>query len=289
MATEFPVEYLTVLDEVIEQESFTTKYNVDGAEFANAKTVMVPEITFDGGTEEYNRFKSEGKSELAYAPYELDYDREKTFYVDAIDDVNEAHLRVLNQVTQFERRYLVPEVDKNFFTHIGKKAKTTGTAALTTTNIKAELRKARTQMVNAGFGRADLYVTADTLGILEDAINREFAGEGVITDMVGAYNIFDIYMVPNERMNGLDFAVIANDPEVIRHVVKRAAHFFFAPGQHTNGDGYLDQLRWVYGDVTRKNKTAGLYAHKTATSKPSSGQGGADQGGTGQGDQTDNQ
>lgn len=282
MATEFPVEYLTVLDEVIEQESFTTKYNVAGAEFANAKTVMVPEIIFDGGTEDYDRFKTEGKSELKYEPYTLEYDRQKTFYVDAIEDLDEAHLRVLNQVTQFERTKFVPEIDKNFFGHVAKKAKTTGTAALTTSNIKAELRKARTQIVNAGFGRADLYVTADTLAILEDAINREFAGEGVITDMVGAYNIFDIYMVPDERMGGLDFAAIVNDPEVVRHVVKRAAHYFFAPGQHSTGDGYLDQMRWVYGDVTRKNKTAGLYAHKTSASKPS-----GDQGGTG--GQTDNQ
>ena len=264
MTTEFPVEYLTVIDEVIEQGSFTSKYNVAGAEFANAKPVMVPEISFDGGTEDYQRFKSEGKSELTYEPYTLDYDREKTFYVDAIDDVDEAHLRVLNQVSQFERVYLVPEIDKNFFAHVAKKAKTTGTAALTAGNIKAELRKARNQMVQAGFARADLYVSADTLGCLEDAINREFAGEGVITDMVGAYNIFDVYMVPDERLGGLDFAVIANNPEVVRHVVKRAAHFFFAPGEHTTGDGYLDQLRWVYGDVTRKNKTAGLYAHKAA-------------------------
>lgn len=264
MATEFPVEYLETLDEVIEQESFTTKYAVDGAEFVNAKTVMVPEITFDGGTVEYDRFKTESKSELVYAPYELDYDREKVFYVDAIEDVNEAHLRVLNQVSQFERVHLVPEIDKNFFGHVGKKAKTIANTALTAANIKTELRKARTQMVNNGFARADLYMSPDALGLLEDAINREFAGEGVITDMVGAYNIFDVYMVPDERLAGLDFAVIAQSPEVVRHVVKRASHFLFAPGEHTGGDGYLDQLRWVYGDVTRKNKTAGMYANKAS-------------------------
>lgn len=262
MATEFPTEYLTALDEVIEQESFTTPYSVDGAEFASAKTVMVPEITFDGGTEEYNRFKSEGKSEIHYEPYTLDHDREKTFYVDAIEDLDEAHLRVLHQVSEFERLYLVPEIDTGFFKHVGSKAKTTGTAALTTGSIKAELRKARTQMVNSGFARANLYMTSDALNCLEDAIDRQFAGEGTITDMVGSYNIFQIYEVPESRLAGLDFAVIAPSPEVVRHVVKRAAHYFFEPGKHTTGDGYLDQMRWVYGDITRKNKVAGLYAHK---------------------------
>lgn len=64
MATEFPEEYLKALDKVIELSSFTTKYQVKGAEFSAAKTVKIPELVFDGGTTDYDRFKSEGRVEL---------------------------------------------------------------------------------------------------------------------------------------------------------------------------------------------------------------------------------
>lgn len=47
MATEFPEEYPKALDKVIELSSFTTKYQVKGAEFANAKTVKIPEPVFE--------------------------------------------------------------------------------------------------------------------------------------------------------------------------------------------------------------------------------------------------
>ena len=64
MATEFPEEYLKALDKVIELSSFTTKYQVKGAEFSAAKSVKIPELVFDGGTTDYDRFKSEGRVEL---------------------------------------------------------------------------------------------------------------------------------------------------------------------------------------------------------------------------------
>ncbi|MEG2532905.1 MAG: hypothetical protein RSB04_07840 [Gordonibacter sp.] len=263
MATEFPIEYLEALDKVIELGSFTTKYQAKGAEFATAKTIKVPELVFDSGTVDYARFKSEGKVEMVYTTYELEKDKEKTFYIDAVEDINDGHIRSTNAVSEFQRLFLVPELDKYFFGNVGTKAKTKATAKLTVANIKGELRKARTQMVNNGFGAADLYMTADVLALLEDAIDRQFAGEGSITDEVGHYNMFTIYMAPNERLSGLDFAVIA--PGSIRNVVKRAANYLFPAGTHTQGDGWLAQMRWVYGNIAYKNKTAGMYVNKAAT------------------------
>lgn len=263
MATEFPVEYLTALDKVIELSSFTTKYQVKGAEFVSAKTVMVPEIVFDGGTVDYDRFETEGTVELKYSPYELEKDRQKAFYIDAVEDINDGHVRTTNAVSEFQRRYLVPELDTYFFANVASKAKTKATETLTADNIKAEIRNAETQMVNNGFAAADLYMTTDALHALEDSINRQFAGEGVITDEVGKYNMFTIHRVPDKRLAGLDFAVIA--PGTVRTVIKRAANYLFQPGEHTNGDGWLCQMRWVYGNIVRKNQAVGLYVNKAAS------------------------
>lgn len=263
MATEFPVEYLTALDKVIELNSFTTKYQVKGAEFANAKTVMVPELVFDGGAVDYDRFATEGSVELKYTAYELDKDRQKAFYIDAVEDIDDGHVRTTNAVSEFQRLFLVPELDTYFFTNVGTKAKTKATETLTAANIKGEIRKAETQMINNGFAAADLYMTSDALHALEDSIDRQFAGEGTITDEVGKYNMFTIHRVPDTRLAGLDFAVIA--PGTVRTVIKRAANYLFPAGTHTHGDGWLCQMRWVYGNIALKNKTAGMYVNKAAS------------------------
>lgn len=265
MSTEFPVKYLNVLDTVYEQESFAAKYEVAGAEFVGAKTVKVPELTLDGGTAAYNRFdSSDNGAELHYEVYTLDKDREKQFYIDAVENEDENGLRQANVAKEFYRLKFVPEIDVNFFNTVKAKAKTVASANLSSSNIKGELRKARKQMNEAGIRRADLYMTSDALGYLEDAIDRQFAGEGNITDMVGSYNIFDVYEVPSDRMPGIDFAVVGQNAagdNAIRHIMKRAAAYVFAPGQHTKGDGFLNQFRWVYGCVAWKNKNGALYVN----------------------------
>jgi len=270
MTTEFPKKYLNVLDTIYEQESFAAKYQVDGAEFVGAKTVMVPELVIEDGTAAYNRFDSEDGAELHYTAYTLDQDREKQFYIDAIEDEDEAHLRQANVAKEFYRTKFIPEVDVNFFSKVKASAKTVATANLTSSNIKKELRKVRKQMKNAGISRADLYMTSDALGCLEDATNRQWSNEGEINDMVGKYDIFDIYEVPEARMPGSDFAAIGQNAKAdnaIRHIMKRAVSYIFAPGQHTKGDGWLSQFRWVYGDVAWKNKNAALYVNVNPSDK----------------------
>ena len=65
------MEYSQVLDELVEQESFTTQFQEHGAEFVSARTVKVPEMVFDGGTVNYDRFQTKGTAEIKYTSYEL--------------------------------------------------------------------------------------------------------------------------------------------------------------------------------------------------------------------------
>lgn len=261
--TEFPVEYLNALDEVLVRESFSSKYDVGGTEFVTKKTVKVPRIEFKKGMVDYDGFKTDTGASMTYDTYELDADKQAVFSVDAVEDVDTAHILSTNLNSEFLRTEAVPEMDKHFFTAVEAQAKTKATAKLTVANIKAELRKARTQMRNAGVSAADLYMSADALALLEDAIDRQFAGEGAITDAVGKYNMFTIYTPPEDRLADLDFAVVA--PNTIRFIKKRAVTYLFAPGTHTSGDCWLSQSRWVYGAVTYENKKPGLYVNKSAT------------------------
>lgn len=266
LTTEFPVEYAQVLDEVIEQESFTTPFQEQGAEFVGARTVKVPEMVFDGGTDEYDRFVTKGEAAVKYTPYELDKDRQKAFYNDALDVMDQPLLGMTNIASQFERTLFVPEIDTYFFGKAHTAAKTKATTNLTAANIKAELRKARTQLKHAGYASAYLYMSSDALACLEDSLDREFAGEGVITDTVGTYNFFEIFEPDDERLGGADFIAIGktSDPKAkpIRFVWKRAVTKYFTPEVNQNGDGHELQMRWVYGTIALKNKAAGIYVNK---------------------------
>lgn len=266
LVTEFPKEYLTALDEIVEQESFTTAYQETGAEFTSTKTVLIPELIIANGTVPYDKFETMNDTAIKYAAYELDQDRQTTFYIDAVEDIDEQHLRLLNLASEFNRTKLVPEIDTYFFGKVKANAKTDAKTNLTAANIKEELRNARMQMVQNGFNAAELYMSVDALSCLEDAIDRQFAGEGTITDVVGHYDMFNVHMVPDDRL-GLDFAVIAGGKKTIKHIWKRQVSNYFGPGTWQRGDGTALQMRWVYGTLCPKNRKGGIYVSK-GTAKP---------------------
>lgn len=263
MATEFPVEYLNTLDKILCTESYTSAYQVQGAEFIGAKTVNVPELTLSDSLSDYTgKFANGSKAEIHYTPYSLEKDREYSFTVDAVEDMNENHLRVANGLAEVQRTLVIPELDTYFFAKAAAAAKTKATATLTAANIKAELRKVRTAFVSAGIANsADLFMSSTALALLEDATDRGWANEGELHTMIGRYDIFNIYEVP-DAMLAQDFIAIAGGQQTIKTVIKRAVTRVFAPEVNQVSDGYLCQGRWVYGNVALKNKTAGIYASK---------------------------
>ncbi|SEP05703.1 hypothetical protein SAMN02910314_02032, partial [Denitrobacterium detoxificans] len=166
---------------------------------------------------------------------------------------------------------LAPFVDKDFFTVAKTKAKTKGTETLTAANIKDEIRKARTQFTQAGLMGGNLYMSSAALGLLEDATDRQWSNDSSISDAIGSYDGFQVFEVPDELLQA-DFTVISGGTNTIRYITKRAALYTFAPGQHTNGDGWMAQLRWIYGSIVRNNKVAGIYTNKAAAAGETTGE-----------------
>lgn len=267
--SEFPTVFLTELDQVLIHGTYSGRYFVQGAEFVANRTVRVPEIKFDGtnGVNDYQRFKSEGNVKLEYTAYTLGYDKEQTFYIDAVDDRDTAGLLTTNAVAEYLRLVFNPYVDRQFFRSACWNAGTKTSVALTTANIKGELRKVRAKFLQHGLAGGDLYITSEAKGILEDATNRQWASEANIGDVIGVYDGFNIIEAPKEVI-GCDFLAIAGGQTTIRHIVKRAVSYLFEPGAHTQGDGWLAQLRWVFGDVIRKNRKVCLYCNSATALVP---------------------
>lgn len=263
--TTFPTEFATALDEVLVGATFAGKYNVQGAEFTSGRQVSIPDISFgdDPNPQAYNRFRTESNATLNRTVYTLDHDVEKSFYVDAVDAIDEASASITNVVSQYERTILAPYIDAEFFKAVALKAKTKATETLTTANIKSEIRNARTQFVQAGLVGGDLYMTSAALGLLEDATDRQWSNDTSITDTVGSYDGFAIYEVPDSVL-GVDICAVSGGLQTVRYITKRAQTYLFAPGQHTTGDGWLAQMRWVFGTVVLKNKVPGIYTNKAA-------------------------
>lgn len=258
---EFPTIFLNELDQVLLHETYAGRYTVQGAEFINNRTVNVPEITFpNAAVNDYDRFQSENNVKLEYTPYTLSYDKEGVFYVDAVDDRDTAALLSTHTVAEYQRTVFGPYVDVQFFRFAAQKAKTKATTALTTANIKGEIRKARTQFFEAGLEGGELYVTSEVKGLLEDATQRQWGNDGSIYDVIGIYDGFSVIEVPAATL-GCDFLAIAGGQSTIRHILKRAVSYLWAPGSHTNGDGWMAQLRWVFGDIVRNNRRVGIYCN----------------------------
>lgn len=260
--SEFPTVFLTELDQVLVHGTYSGRYFVEGAEFVADRTVNVPEIVFGDkvGVPDYSRFRSEGDVKLKYVPYTLGYDKEKTFYIDAVDDRDTAGLLTTNTVAEWLRLVFNPYVDREFFRSACLLAGTKTTTTLTVANIKGELRKVRSKFLKHGLTGGDLYITSEAKGLLEDATNRQWGSESNIGDVIGVYDGFNIIEAPKEVI-GCDFLAIAGGQTTIRHIVKRAVAYLWAPGSHTDGDGWMAQLRWVFGDIVRKNRKVGIYTN----------------------------
>lgn len=266
---EFPTEYLEAIDEVLVGASFAGRYNDGAAEFAGGRQVSIPDIDFGNSPEpsDYNRFASESGVDIRRTVYTLDKDVEKQFYVDALTVIDEPVAAMTGIVSEYERTVLAPYIDTYFFAKCVGKAHTRATETLSAQNIKGEIRKARSQFVSKGLNGWDLFMSSTALGYLEDATDRQWANEGTILDMVGNYDGFNIFEVPSELLQ-CDFLAIANGKETAKMIMKRAVNYMFAPGQHTKGDGYLAQMRWVFGNLVRYNKDWGLYCNGAAESAP---------------------
>lgn len=261
--TTFPVEYLDAIDEVLAGATFAGRYNVQGAEFVQGRQISVPDISFGTSPDptDYNRFASESPVTIGRTVYTLDHDVEKVFYVDAAEAEDEPAIAMTNVVAEYERTVFGPYIDKDFFAKVKAQAKATGTTALTAGNIKGEIRKARSQFANASLSGGELYMSSDALALLEDATDRQWSNDTTITDTVGSYDGFQVFEVPSDRMDA-DFIAISGGIQTVRYITKRAATYSFAPGQHTKGDGWLNQFRWIFGTIVHKNKKPGIYANK---------------------------
>ncbi len=291
------VNYADKVSKVIEEKYLHTLLTKDlgvndpTLEWDGAETIKVPTLEV-GGFGEHSRDGGWNRKSVSndWTPYKARHDRDVEFYVDKqqVKDTNNV-LNIGNIANKFIVTKSVEEKDSYRISTIASDWDANGgtpiTTALTASNILTIFDDMMFAMNEAGVpeeGRI-LYLTNTTKRLFTEAIDaakmRNIA-DGTTTIVRGVNNLDNVKLipVPAARMkdgyvytDGCEPAPLAKQinmllihPSSVMPVLKTQSIYFFEPGQHTSGDGYLYQHRELSDILVKKSKIAGIAVHKNA-------------------------
>ena len=289
MAINYAEKYEPKVLEVLLQNALTSPFVTTKFNFNGHKTVHITSNTTSGYKNHnlaggFNR----GTWDQNDIDFTIDHDRDIEFYVDkeVVDETNQT-ASIWNISSNFEQVHAAPEVDKLFFQRVcqaaNKNGLLTSTDATTITKdnvltyIKKNLTKGKLRRYKQ---RQSLlaYLPSELMDALEmstevtksiniQKINISEQVGGIETRVAFVDNVPLIEIIDDERFydsfNFDDGAVPAEGSHKINMLVacletcftvkKVTSIYFFAPGQHTGGDGYLYQNRSKFDTFVKPN------------------------------------
>lgn len=272
------VNYATQFQPEIEQkytrELLTAGLTTKNINFVGANKVKIPYISMSGYKDHgRNGGFNRGAVTNQFMEKTLGFDRDVEFFVDVmdVDETNQA-LSAANVTSTFLTEKAIPETDAYRmsklhadFVALGKTATTT---ALTTANILQTFDAWMEEMDEDEVpeeGRV-LFVTPHIYTIIKEAEkivrNLDVTKSASINRNVRSLDDVDIKRIPSSRMKtAYDFTegfvpaasakqmnMILVHPNSLIAADKHSYINMWAPGSHTQGDGYLYQNR-KYGDL----------------------------------------
>ena len=229
--------------------------------------------------------------------YTMGQDRDVEFYLDRqeVDETNQ-ELAMANISNVFITEQVQPELDSYRFSKMATSFDNIDTSD-TEGNLLAKTHKVEETLdatnaysqLKTGIGKVRKYGTQNLVGYVSSEVmdslerSKEFtrnitnqnvgttALESRITSIDGV-QLIEVYepnrfmtkydfkdgAKPTEDAQAINFLIIAK-PAIIS-IVKENAVFLFAPGQHTEGDGYLYQNRLYHDLFIKKHKRDGIYS-----------------------------
>ena len=272
------VNYVTSFEQELKQkytrELLTADLTTQNVVFVGAKKIKIPFITVSGYKDHSrNGGFNRGTVENQFMEKELEFDRDVEFFVDAmdVDETNQA-LSAANITNTFEHEKAIPETDayrlSKLYTDFNALGETGTQDELTAATILEKFDTLMEEMDEAEVpedGRI-LYVTPSIYTIFKQAekITRmlEVTRDTAVNRHVRALDDVKIKRIPSGRMKtAYDFTegftpastakqmnMILVHPSAVIAADKHAYINLWAPGSHTQGDGYLYQNR-KYGDL----------------------------------------
>lgn len=279
MALNYAEVWSPDLLEIMEQESLTSPFITTAVKWLDAKTFHFTQMS-TSGYKSHNRNGGWNKGTFAQedVPYTVSHDRDISFLVDKadVDETNQT-ASIKNISKTFHKTQQVPETDAYFFSKVATEAQKiegyhseTAESAWTKENVFGKLKG----MIGAGKlrryvqkGALICYVRSFVMDLLEQSTDftRKIemtqiaeGGIGIETRVTDIDGVTIMEVIDDERFyDKFDFTdgfapvagtshkinVLVASPLTVKTVPKISSIYYFAPGSHTEGDGYLYQDR----------------------------------------------
>lgn len=261
------------------QNSLTSPFMTSNVKWLDAKTFHFTAMSTTGfrNHDLGGKFKR-GKYIQTDVPFTLQHDRDIEFLIDKreIDETNST-ASIKNVAETFQKTQASPEIDAYFYSTVAQKAIATeglsssvaNVAAYTKANIIEKIKKVISK-VKRYRGSLIVYLKSELMDLLELALadkasikwesvsgleysisTRVANIDGVpimeIIDDETFYTKFDYVDTENggftPSSDAKAIAILAASTETVKTVKKISSIYSFAPGTHTEGDGYLYQDR----------------------------------------------
>lgn len=281
MALNYAEQWSPELLEILIQGTLTSPFITQNVRWLDAKTFHFTQMSTSGyKNHSRNGGWNRGEFNQTDVPFTVTHDRDVEFLVDKADvDETNATASIQNISRTFEQTQAVPETDALFFSKVATKAKELEgyhsstaigdfTAENTFSKLKSMLAAGKLRRYKAR-GSLIMYVRSEIMDNLENS--KEFTrkiemtqiaegGLGIETRVTDIDGVPVMEVIDDERFydsfnwepanGGFEPAAEAHKLNVLiacgetcKTVPKINSIYFFAPGAHTEGDGYLYQNR----------------------------------------------
>lgn len=281
MALNYAEQWSPELLDILIQGTLTSPFITQNVRWLDAKTFHFTQMSTSGyKNHKRNGGWNRGEFNQTDVPFTVTHDRDVEFLVDKADvDETNATASIQNISRTFEQTQAVPETDALFFSKVAAAAKTVEgyhsstaigefTAENTFSKLKSMLAAGKLRRYKAR-GTLIMYVRSEIMDNLENS--KEFTrkiemtqiaegGLGIETRVTDIDGVTVMEVIDDERFydsfnwepanGGFEPAsgahklnVLIACGETCKTVPKINSIYFFAPGAHTEGDGYLYQNR----------------------------------------------
>lgn len=284
----------TRLDKILERETCTADLNMNRdllGQFSGNGKIEIPSIAMDG-LADHTRGQGfvRGGATLTFEPYTLEYERDREFSIDVMDDEEREMIVSANLMAEFARTKVVPEVDAVRFAKLSAKAANKEAADITSANAAlAAVLTAEEAMQDMGkeLSNCVFYHSAKMKSLLRQAQEYRL---GQSESPNGNFKTFDEMKMVNvpsarfysaielldgitaEELSGgykkaaegkaINFIVMA--PEAAAAITKHEKLRYFSPDVNQSDEAHLWQYRLFHDLLVYLNKTGLVYVHTVA-------------------------
>jgi hypothetical protein len=288
-------KYLPLLDQVYAVASVSSILDTPNAlvrETADAKTVLIAQTSMSG-LGDYSRADGfvAGDLTLTWKPYTFEYDRGRTFQIDAMDDMETMGLAFGSLAGEFVRVKVTPEIDAIRFAKYATNAGTKVEAVLTNKTAVSAIATAEVDMEEkeVALNNCVLFMTPTVYGYVKDDtehFQRTLVPSENPNRNFGSFDEMPIAKVPQSRFytavdtlsgkeeqaaggfakaegaKDINFMII--DRASVIQLIKHGKIRVFDPDTNQSADAYKVDYRIYHDAWVLDNKKNGIYCHTKA-------------------------